>query len=146
MAAHCMCWWWVVNLKYTVLEMFQTKLHYCLYPYRFKIAAKSLNCVQMFPLCLYVVGFDALLDDDHLGLLANTKSENAYHIFLVFLQKLIVPIFLALTIFLNWGHPLIIAAKVTLILFTTKPSPLSIYLFVEEVRIYMLLFLMFREF
>ncbi|XP_019183176.1 PREDICTED: uncharacterized protein LOC109178101 [Ipomoea nil] len=94
-----------------------------------------LGSVSIWPRTAYAVGgFDALLDDDHLGLLANTKSKNDYQTFLVFLKKLLVPIFLALTIFLNWGHPLIIAAKVTLILYTTKPSPLSIYLFVEELR------------
>ncbi|XP_031115969.1 uncharacterized protein LOC116019779 [Ipomoea triloba] len=97
--------------------------------------AALLGSVSIWPRTAYAAdGLDALLDDDHLDLLENTKSENDYQTLSVFLKKLLVPVFLALTIFLNWGHPLITAAKVTLILYTTKPSPLSIYLFVEELR------------
>ncbi|VFQ58556.1 unnamed protein product [Cuscuta campestris] len=77
--------------------------------------------------------FGALLDDGYkLGLLENPKTKKDHRVFLVLLKKLVVPIFLVVTIFLNWGHPLIIVAKVTLTLYVTKPSPLSIYFFVEE--------------
>lgn len=79
--------------------------------------------------------FGALLDDGYkLGLLENPKTKKDHRVFLVLLKKLVVPIFLVVTIFLNWGHPLIIVAKVTLTLYVTKPSPLSIHFFVEEMR------------
>ncbi|CAH9088143.1 unnamed protein product [Cuscuta epithymum] len=95
-----------------------------------------LGSISMWPRTAYAMDdFGAFLDDGHsLGLMENPKTKKDHRTFFVLLKKLIVPIFLVATIFLNLGHPLILAAKVTLILYMTKPSPLSIYLFVEEIR------------
>ncbi|CAH9059957.1 unnamed protein product [Cuscuta europaea] len=88
----------------------------------------------MWPRTAYAMDdFGAFLDDGHsLGLLENPKTKKDLRALFVLLKKLLVPIFLVATVFVNWGHPLIIAAKVTLILYTTKSSSVSIYLFVEE--------------
>ncbi|CAH9059962.1 unnamed protein product [Cuscuta europaea] len=92
----------------------------------------------MWPRTAYAMDdFGAFLDDGHsLGLLENPKTKKDLRALFVLLKKLLVPIFLVATVFVNWGHPLIIAAKVTLILYTTKSSSVSIYLFVEEVSNY----------
>ncbi|XP_055828795.1 uncharacterized protein LOC129896840 [Solanum dulcamara] len=50
------------------------------------------------------------------------------------LGKLVVPLLLVITVVMNWGQPITIAAKVTLILLTAKPSPLSVYVLVEQLR------------
>ncbi|XP_059282362.1 uncharacterized protein LOC132036138 isoform X1 [Lycium ferocissimum] len=78
-------------------------------------------------------GFDGLLDDHHLGLFSDSNSEDRRSLFMS-LRKLVVPLLLVITVLMNWGHPMIITAKVTLILLTTKPSPLSVYVLVEQLR------------
>ncbi|KZV19358.1 hypothetical protein F511_25093 [Dorcoceras hygrometricum] len=49
-------------------------------------------------------------------------------------QKLIVPIFLIINLWLNWGHshPLFLLVKVTLVFLTTKPFPSSVHLVVDR--------------
>ncbi|XP_059282368.1 uncharacterized protein LOC132036138 isoform X3 [Lycium ferocissimum] len=82
---------------------------------------------------VYNLGFDGLLDDHHLGLFSDSNSEDRRSLFMS-LRKLVVPLLLVITVLMNWGHPMIITAKVTLILLTTKPSPLSVYVLVEQLR------------
>ncbi|XP_060188818.1 uncharacterized protein LOC132617761 isoform X2 [Lycium barbarum] len=82
---------------------------------------------------VYNSGFDGLLDDHHLGLFSDSNSEDRRSLFMS-LRKLVVPLLLVITVLMNWGHPMIITAKVTLILLTTKPSPLSVYVLVEQLR------------
>ncbi|XP_073127655.1 uncharacterized protein [Henckelia pumila] len=52
------------------------------------------------------------------------------------IRKLIVPFFLVLNLWLNWGqsHPFFLVAKVTLVFLTTKPFPSSVYLAVDRLR------------
>lgn len=94
-----------------------------------------LGSIRFFPHIAYSSdGFDGLLDDHHLGLFSESDSEEDGRSLLMSLRKLVVPLLLVITVLMNWGHPIIIAAKVTLILLTTKPSPLSVYVLVEQLR------------
>ncbi|OIS98718.1 PREDICTED: uncharacterized protein LOC109232228 isoform X1 [Nicotiana attenuata] len=79
-------------------------------------------------------GLDGLLDDHHLGLFGDSDTEEDRRSLLMTLRKLLVPLLFVITVLMNWGHPIIIATKVTIILLTTKPSPLSVYVLVEQLR------------
>ncbi|MCE3049442.1 hypothetical protein HAX54_044823 [Datura stramonium] len=94
-----------------------------------------LGSIKLFPHISYSSdGFDGLLDDHHLGLFSDSDSEEDRRYLLVSLRKLVVPLLLVITVLMNWGHPIMIAAKVTLILLTTKPSPLSVYVLVKQLQ------------
>ncbi|XP_042496865.1 uncharacterized protein LOC122075769 isoform X2 [Macadamia integrifolia] len=47
-------------------------------------------------------------------------------------RKFWLPVFLLLTIFTGWGHPIVLTVKVLLFLLSTNPSPFSVYLFIEQ--------------
>lgn len=80
------------------------------------------------------IGYCSNVDDHPVGMLDKFHPDEDRRALLSILRKLIVPIVLFTTVLMNWGHPIVIAAKVALILFTTKPSPLSVHLYVEELR------------
>lgn len=69
-----------------------------------------------------------------MGLFSDSDSEEDRTSLLMSLRKLVVPLLLVIDLVMNWGQPIIIAVKVTLTLLTTKPSPLSVYVLVEQVR------------
>lgn len=69
-----------------------------------------------------------------MGLFGDSDTEEGRRSLLMTLRKLLVPLLFVITVLMNWGHPIIIAAKVTIILLTTKPSPLSVYVLVEQVK------------
>ncbi|KAK4781405.1 hypothetical protein SAY86_015507 [Trapa natans] len=48
--------------------------------------------------------------------------------------KLLLPMFFALTVLLGLDRPMQLVVKVILFLLSTKPSPLSVYLFIEQMR------------
>lgn len=62
-----------------------------------------------------------------------TDEEEDPQDVLVMVRKLMLPAFLFVTVLVNWGHPIILVAKIILILFGTKPRPFSVYLFIEQV-------------
>ncbi|CAK9161775.1 unnamed protein product [Ilex paraguariensis] len=91
--------------------------------------------ISLWPRVAYAMdGFDIWGDNHRDDLLAASGSEEDPHTILTFARKLFVPVFLFATVFMNWGHPIILAAKVILILLGTKPSPFSVYLFIEQLR------------
>ncbi|XP_021891992.1 uncharacterized protein LOC110810213 [Carica papaya] len=47
-------------------------------------------------------------------------------------RKFWLPVFLFLVVFLNWGNPIILLQEVTLFLLRRKPTPLSVYFFIEQ--------------
>uniref|UniRef100_A0A2P2LJR1 Uncharacterized protein MANES_17G115000 n=1 Tax=Rhizophora mucronata TaxID=61149 RepID=A0A2P2LJR1_RHIMU len=63
----------------------------------------------------------------------------------MFIRKFWLPILCFLTVWLNWDHPIILTIKVVLLLFSTKPSPLSVYVFVEQVRSHFHILLLLRN-
>ncbi|XP_057492174.1 uncharacterized protein LOC130777765 isoform X2 [Actinidia eriantha] len=81
-------------------------------------------------------GFDMLGIDHHSELPNYSEMEEDPHIFLAlaFARKLVMPIFLFITVLMNWDHPIVLAAKMILILVGTKPRPFSVYLFIEQLR------------
>ncbi|GFY87206.1 pentatricopeptide repeat (PPR) superfamily protein [Actinidia rufa] len=81
-------------------------------------------------------GFDMLGIDHHSELPNYSETEEDPHIFLAlaFARKLVMPIFLFITVLMNWDHPIVLAAKMILILVGTKPRPFSVYLFIEQFR------------
>jgi hypothetical protein len=79
-------------------------------------------------------GFDILGHDHRVGLPSPTDEEEDPQDVLVMVRKLMLPAFLFVTVLVNWGHPIILVAKIILILFGTKPRPFSVYLFIEQLR------------
>ncbi|XP_078428367.1 uncharacterized protein LOC144700746 isoform X2 [Wolffia australiana] len=49
-------------------------------------------------------------------------------------KKFQLPAVLLLTVIFGWRHPIVLAINVALLLFCTKPSPLSVYIFIEKLR------------
>ncbi|XP_008443552.2 uncharacterized protein LOC103487112 isoform X2 [Cucumis melo] len=48
--------------------------------------------------------------------------------------RLWLPFLLCWTVLINLNHPIVVVGKVVLFLVSTKPSPLSVYIFVEKLR------------
>ncbi|XP_027158729.1 uncharacterized protein LOC113760095 [Coffea eugenioides] len=91
--------------------------------------------ISIWPRIAYCTdGFEFSVDDHEFDKLDSSDSDEDRRALLTILRRLMVPVFFLLTVLMNWGHPGVIAAKVTLILYTTKPSPFSVYLFVEQLR------------
>ncbi|GAA0138700.1 hypothetical protein LIER_00393 [Lithospermum erythrorhizon] len=74
------------------------------------------------------------VDDHKLNWSSGSDSDREKYAVLAVLRRYLVPLYLFITVMLNWGHPVIMGAKVALVLLSTKPSPSSIYVFVEEMR------------
>ncbi|KAM7509890.1 hypothetical protein LguiB_008765 [Lonicera macranthoides] len=92
-----------------------------------------LGSASLYPRVAYSMnGSDVLDDVRQVGSLDASDQEEDQIAFLIFARKLLAPVFLVLTVWMNWGHPIILASKVLLILFTTKPSPFSVYIFVDQ--------------
>ncbi|XP_059450720.1 uncharacterized protein LOC132181489 isoform X2 [Corylus avellana] len=74
---------------------------------------------------------DILLDDRQL--LDASDEEEDPKAFWMFARKLWLPVFFFLTVLTNLDHPIaLIAIKITLLLLSTNPSPLSVYAFVDQ--------------
>ena len=62
-------------------------------------------------------------------------------------RKFELPILLLAMVLLGWRHPITLAINIALFLLCTKPSPLSIYMFIEQVQsvpiTYQIIFLSF---
>ncbi|XP_057856012.2 uncharacterized protein LOC131065518 isoform X2 [Cryptomeria japonica] len=54
--------------------------------------------------------------------------------FLLWARKLLIPMLLVMTVVMGWNYPVSLAINVVFILLSTKPTPSSIYLWVEEWR------------
>ncbi|XP_058188197.1 uncharacterized protein LOC131304813 isoform X5 [Rhododendron vialii] len=77
-------------------------------------------------------GFDILGDEHRVGFRSPTDAEEDPEDVLILARKLLPPAFLFITVLVNWGHPVILVAKIILILLGTKPRPFSVYLFIEQ--------------
>ncbi|KAJ9135341.1 hypothetical protein P3X46_032535 [Hevea brasiliensis] len=75
-------------------------------------------------------GQDILVDDREF--LDASDTERNPPMLWIFVRKLWLPAFFFLTVLVNWDHPIILLTKVALFLLSTKPSPLSVYVFVEQ--------------
>ncbi|RZC59202.1 hypothetical protein C5167_006507 [Papaver somniferum] len=61
-------------------------------------------------------------------------EEDDPYTFLALVRKLWLPALLVMNVVMSWDHPFTLVLKIVLSLFSTKPSALSIYLFVEKLR------------
>ncbi|XP_065622453.1 uncharacterized protein LOC112014530 isoform X5 [Quercus suber] len=76
-------------------------------------------------------GHDILLDDRHF--LDDSDAEEDRQPFWMYARKFWLPVFFFLTVLTNLDHPIALTIKVILFLLSTKPSPLSVYVFVDQV-------------
>ncbi|CAI0456152.1 unnamed protein product [Linum tenue] len=76
-------------------------------------------------------GVDILMDDDREPFDASDRDEFAHAAWMV-IRKLWLPAFFVLTIVSNWNNPIVLFTKGVLLLLATRPSPLTVYLFVEQ--------------
>ncbi|XP_021299165.1 uncharacterized protein LOC110427861 [Herrania umbratica] len=77
-------------------------------------------------------GLDILVDDYHIESFDASEGEDDRHKLWMLMKKLWLPVFFIFTILVNWDNPFAVAIRVLLFLLSTKPSPSSIYLFVER--------------
>ncbi|KAK6256433.1 hypothetical protein SCA6_017738, partial [Theobroma cacao] len=77
-------------------------------------------------------GLDILVDDYHIESFDASEGEDDRHKLWMLMKKLWLPVFFVFTILVNWDNPSAVAIRVLLFLLSTKPSPSSIYLFVER--------------
>ncbi|KAM7267513.1 hypothetical protein ACFE04_009679 [Oxalis oulophora] len=54
------------------------------------------------------------------------------HALWVFVRRFKLPVFFFFTVLTYWDHPALLAIKIILFLLTTKPSPFSVYVLVEQ--------------
>ncbi|XP_065013160.1 uncharacterized protein LOC103987334 isoform X3 [Musa acuminata AAA Group] len=59
--------------------------------------------------------------------------KDELHTFWVLVRKFQLPAVLVITLLLGWRHPLTLAINVALLLFSTRPNPFSVYMFIEQV-------------
>ncbi|KDP45320.1 hypothetical protein JCGZ_09569 [Jatropha curcas] len=79
----------------------------------------------------YAMDGQEILVDDR-DFLDSSDRERDSPVAWMFLKKFWLPAFCFLTVLVNWDHPIILITKVALFLLSTKPSPLSVYVFVEQ--------------
>lgn len=87
------------------------------------------------PISLCLEGFHPLADYPE-TISMDLPSRDKVDGIIALIWKLLVPFFLVLNLWLNWGqsHPFFLVAKVTLVFLTTKPFPSSVYLVVDRLR------------
>ncbi|KAF8378258.1 hypothetical protein HHK36_029597 [Tetracentron sinense] len=90
--------------------------------------------VNLWPRVAYAMdGTDILVGEQHEDLLgASDLLEDDPCTIWALARKFWLPTFLVLTVLVGWDHPITLVTKVILFLLSTKPSPLSVYLFVEQ--------------
>ncbi|TXG54695.1 hypothetical protein EZV62_019951 [Acer yangbiense] len=75
---------------------------------------------------------DILLDDYHGELSGASSMEESSLAFGAFVRKFWLPAFFLFTVLINWDHPIMLATKIIVLLFSTRPSPLSVYLYIDQ--------------
>lgn len=97
----------------------------------------AFGSISLWPHSAYsldAVDFLVLEDNHQSGLFGDSYSEENVRSVMYIIRKLLVPIFLFLTVWLNRGQPVNIAINVILTILGTKPAPSSVHLFVEQLR------------
>ncbi|KVH92832.1 uncharacterized protein LOC112515906 isoform X2 [Cynara cardunculus var. scolymus] len=79
-------------------------------------------------------GYASSADDHSMGMLGKSETDDNPHSFMIFAKKLMVPIALLLIVWMNWNYPVVLGVKVILTLLSTKPSPFSVYVFIEQLQ------------
>ncbi|KAI3670080.1 hypothetical protein L6452_41698 [Arctium lappa] len=79
-------------------------------------------------------GYASSVDDHSTRMLGESEPDDNPHNFMIFAKKLMVPIALLLIVWMNWNYPVVLGVKVILTLLSTKPSPFSVYVFIEQLQ------------
>ncbi|XP_022750565.1 uncharacterized protein LOC111299571 isoform X2 [Durio zibethinus] len=79
-------------------------------------------------------GLDIFVDDYNLESLDASEEVDDRHKLWLLMRKLWLPVFFLFTVLVNWDNPFAVATRILVFLLSTKPSPSSIYLFVERLR------------
>ncbi|RXH69474.1 hypothetical protein DVH24_037258 [Malus domestica] len=90
--------------------------------------------VSFLPNAAYAMeGQDMLVNDHNLGAPGALDVEEDRREFRKFMRKLWLPFFFCITALACWDHHITpLGLKLALFLLSTKPNPLSVYVFVEE--------------
>ncbi|XVE67887.1 hypothetical protein DITRI_Ditri09bG0023900 [Diplodiscus trichospermus] len=93
------------------------------------------GAVYYWPRFTYAMdGLDIYVDDYHMESFDASEGEDDRYKLWMLMKKLWLPVFLIFIVLVNWDNPLAVATRVLFFLLGTKPSPSSIYIFVERVR------------
>ncbi|XP_058091890.1 uncharacterized protein LOC131237872 isoform X2 [Magnolia sinica] len=95
-----------------------------------------IGSTELYPTIAYAMDENEILAEEHRADFWDASGcleDEDPHTFWPWARKCWLPALLVLTVVMGWEHPLTLAIKVALFLFSTKPSPLSVYLFIEQV-------------
>ncbi|XWS30383.1 hypothetical protein CRYUN_Cryun24cG0112700 [Craigia yunnanensis] len=91
------------------------------------------GAVYCWPRFTYAMdGLDIYVDDYHIESFDASEGEDDQHKLWMLMRKLWLPVLFVFTVLVNWDNPFAVATRILLFLLITKPSPSSIYLFVER--------------
>ncbi|XP_058091892.1 uncharacterized protein LOC131237872 isoform X4 [Magnolia sinica] len=94
-----------------------------------------IGSTELYPTIAYAMDENEILAEEHRADFWDASGcleDEDPHTFWPWARKCWLPALLVLTVVMGWEHPLTLAIKVALFLFSTKPSPLSVYLFIEQ--------------
>ncbi|XP_058091889.1 uncharacterized protein LOC131237872 isoform X1 [Magnolia sinica] len=97
-----------------------------------------IGSTELYPTIAYAMDENEILAEEHRADFWDASGcleDEDPHTFWPWARKCWLPALLVLTVVMGWEHPLTLAIKVALFLFSTKPSPLSVYLFIEQVLV-----------
>ncbi|KAL4387130.1 hypothetical protein GQ457_09G009230 [Hibiscus cannabinus] len=77
---------------------------------------------------------DIFADGKHLDSCGTSEGEDDRHKLWLLMRKLWLPLVFVFTVLVNWDSPFSVTIRIILFLLSTKPSPSSIYLYVEKLR------------
>lgn len=83
---------------------------------------------------LDVEGYASTTDHHSIGIFGESENDDNPQNFMILAKKLMVPIALLFIMWMNWNHPVVLGVKVIITLLSTKPSPFSVYVFIDQVR------------
>ncbi|XP_042456942.1 uncharacterized protein LOC122041364 isoform X1 [Zingiber officinale] len=78
--------------------------------------------------------FDDFIDDEVELAAPSGQPKDKLHPFYTIVRKFQLPAVLVMTVLLGWRHPLTLFINVALLLFSSRPNPLSIYMFLEQLH------------
>ncbi|XP_039026005.1 uncharacterized protein LOC120159481 [Hibiscus syriacus] len=98
-------------------------------------ASVLFGAVYCWPRFSYALdGLDIFADDNHLETFDASEGKDDRHKLWLLMRKLWLPLFFIFTVLMNWDSPFAVTTRILLFILSTKPSPSSIYLFVEKLR------------
>ncbi|KAL5864310.1 hypothetical protein ACOSQ3_001824 [Xanthoceras sorbifolium] len=96
-------------------------------------ASVIIGSVRFQPHFAYAMdGHDILFGDYHGELSVASSVEESSLAFWALVRKFWLPAFFLVTVLINLDHPIMLAMKIIVLLFSTRPRPLSVYLYIEQ--------------